>query len=37
MKFYQGKQYKIKDFTDETSFKNIFAEYSNVIFRNFYS
>ena len=31
MKFQQGKHKKIKDFTDETSFKNIFTNYSIVI------
>ena len=35
MKFQQGKRQKIKDFTDETSFKNIFAEYSIMISTNF--
>ena len=37
MKFQHRKRQKIKDFTDETSFKNIFAEYSIMISTNFYS
>ena len=31
MKFLHRKRQKINDFTDETSFKNIFADYSMVI------
>ena len=37
MKFQHRKRQRIKGFTDETSFKNIFAEYSIVISKNFYS
>ena len=37
MKFQHRKRSKIKDFTDELSSKNIFAEYSIEISTNFYS
>ena len=36
MKFYHGKRYKIKDSTDEISFKYIFTQYSIIISTNFY-
>ena len=37
MKFQHGKWWNIKDFKNETSFKNTFAYYSIMIWKNFYS